>query len=201
MQTTILLRFVLAVILLAPTCALLRSLEEKEIDVIPNPHDDANQEEVMTSCSASLQSLMQPHYLITKPIMTTQVDTFQEITYAKVLSVSVPIYRMKQPRRLSSAEYGFSLVLVRDLATHVNVHETPVKREQALDSWFVGYMWAPIVYRCSNNSDLHVGWKFTRSGDVNNDNDGNEFFYALLVDINKRQKTGWMVAHVTMTEL
>lgn len=190
MQTTILLRFVLAVILLAPTCALLRSLEEKEIDVIPNPHDDANQE--VTSCSASLQLLMQPHYLITKP-MTTQVDTFQEITHAKVLSVSVPIYRMKQPHRLSSAEYGFSLVLVRDLATHVNVHETPVKREQALDSWFVGYMWAPIVYRCSNNSDLHIGWKFTNDS-------GNEFFYALLVDINKRQKTGWMVAHV-MTEL
>ena len=202
MKTTILLRLVLAVILLAPTCALLRSLEEKEIDVIPNPHDDANQEEVMTSCSASLQSLMQPHYLITKPIMTTQVDTFQEITYAKVLSVSVPIYRMKQPRRLSSAEYGFSLILVRDLATHANVHETHVDRERALDSWFVGYRWAPIIYGCSkNNSDnLHVGWKFTRRSDVNNDNNGNEFFYALLVDINKRQKTGWMVAHV-MTEL
>ena len=192
MKTTILLRFVLAVILLAPTCALLRSLEEKEIDVIPNPHDDANQE--VTSCSASLQLLMQPHYLITKP-MTTQVDTFQEITHAKVLSVSVPIYRMKQPHRLSSAEYGFSLVLVRDLATHVNVHETPVIREQALDSWFVGYMWAPIVYRCSNNSDLHIGWKFTSVND-----NGNEFFYALLVDIKKHQKTGWMVAHV-MTEL
>ena len=125
--------------------------------------------------------------------MTTQVDTFQEITYAKVLSVSVPIYRMKQPHRLSSAEYGFSLVLVRDLATHVNVLETPVKREQALDSWFVGYMWAPIVYRCSNNSDLHIGWKFTNDS-------GNEFFYALIIDMNKRQKTGWMVTHV-MTEL
>ena len=182
----------LSVLLLSPTCALLSSLEEKELDVITNPHDDANQE--VTSCSASLQLLMQPHYLITKP-MSTQVDTFQEITFLKVLSVPVPIYRMKQPYRLSSAEYGFSLVLVRDLPTHMNVHETPVERERALDSWFVGYMWVPIVYRCSNNSDLHIGWKFTSVND-----NGNEFFYALLVDINKRQKTGWMVAHF-MTEL
>jgi hypothetical protein len=185
----LLLRLVISVLLLAPTRALLRSLEEKEIDVVPNPHDDANQEVV--SCSASLQLLMQPHYLMTKP-MTTQVDTFQEITYAKVLSVPVPIYRMKQPSRLSSAEYGFSLVLVRDLATHMNVYETPVERERAVDSWFVGFMWTPIFYRCSNNSDLHIGWKFASDSD-----NGNEFFYALLVDINKRQKTGWMVTHMT----
>jgi hypothetical protein len=133
--------------------------------------------------------------------MTTQVDTFQEIKYAKILSVPVPIYRMKQPHRLSLAEYGFSLVLVRDLATsHANIHEMPVERERALDSWFVGYMWTPIVYVCSkNNSNLHIGWKFT-SVNENNNGGNNEFFYALIIDMNKRQKTGWMVTHI-MTEL
>ena len=133
--------------------------------------------------------------------MTTQVDTFQEIKYAKILSVPVPIYRMKQPHRLSLTEYGFSLVLVRDLATqHAKIHEMPVERDQALDSWFVGYMWTPIVYECSkNNSNLHIGWKFT-SVNENNNGGNNEFFYALIIDMNKRQKTGWLVTHI-MTEL
>jgi hypothetical protein len=195
-MTMLSLRFLLSFLLLAQTRAFLPSLEEKEIEVIPNPHV-VDQE---MTCSASLQYLLQPHFLLTKPKMT-QEDTFQEITFAKVLTVPVPIYRMKQPHRLSAKELGFSLVLVRDLATQVNVYETPVEPERALDSWFVGFMWTPIVYKCSN-SVLHIGWKFTS---VN----GNErdSFYALLVNINERQKTnmiqigslqapGWMAALV-----
>jgi transposase InsO family protein len=76
----------------------------------------------------------------------------------------------------------------------------PVERERALDSWFMGYMWTPIFYGCSkNNSNLHIGWKFT-SVNENNNGGNNEFFYALIIDINKGQKTGWMVTHI-MTEL
>jgi hypothetical protein len=195
-MTMLSLRFLLSFILLAQTSAFLPSLEEKEIEVIPNPHVV---DEQMT-CSSSLQYLLQPHYLLIKP-KVTQEDTFQEITFAKVLTVPVPIYRMKQPPRLSAMELGFSLVLVRDLSTHVNVYETPVERERALDSWFVGYMWTPIVYKCSDNV-LHIGWKFTSV----NGNEGDSF-YALLVNINERQKTnmiqvgsfqapGWMAALV-----
>ena len=184
-------------VLFLQSSAFLPSLEEKEIEVISNPHD-RDQE---TSCSASLQLLLQPHLLLLKPKIP-QPDTFQDITFAKVLTVPVPVYRMKQSYRISVDELEFSIVLVRDLATHVNIYETPVDPNRARDSWFVGTMWTPIVYKCSN-SIQHVGWKFTSV----NGTDNNDLFYALVVNINKRetnnviqigtlQAPGWMAALV-----
>lgn len=194
-MTMLSLRFFVTFLLLLQASAFLPSLEKNEIEVIPNPH--VTQQDM--ACITALQHLLQPYLLLTKSPIITHDDTFQDITFAKVLTYPVPIYHMKQPYRLSTNELDFSMVLVRDLATHVNVHETPVDPEKARDSWFVGTMWTPIVYKCAS-SVQHVGWKFTN---VNGD-DSNSF-YALLVNVNKRktdsmiqigslQAPGWMAA-------
>ena len=191
------LRSLLSFVLVLQSSAFLSSLEEKEIEVISNPHVRDHQE---TSCGASLQLLLQPHLLLLKPKIPQQ-DTFQDITFAKVLTVPVPVYRMKQSYRISVDELEFSIVLVRDLATHVNIYETPVDSDRARDSWFVGTMWTPIVYKCPH-SVQHVGWKFTSVNGAESDS-----FYALVVHITKResnnliqigtlQAPGWMAALV-----
>lgn len=189
------LRFLL--LLLVLPCSALWSLEEKEIEVIPNPHGAA------CSASRSLEGLMEPYHLIAKPLMT-QEDTFQELIYRKVLSVPIPVYRMKQPERLSQAQLSFQLVLVKDLAKAGKelIHETPVERERAMDSWFPGYYWTPLVMGCGDDGNWqHVGWKFTAVSD----NASLAQFYALMVHIDEEDETvqgiriggfrapGWMI--------
>jgi hypothetical protein len=188
-------------LLLIPLCTALWAVEERDIEVISNPHGD--------SCGMGgrrLDSLLEPYHLITQPI-ATQADTFQELLYKKVMSVPIPVYRMKQPERLSEAQLQFQLVLVRDLATagKAKIYETPVEHDRAVDSWFPGYYWTPLVMYCGGEELWqHVGWKFTS---IDGSKDLKEF-YALIVDINDDDKTkaavriggfkapGWMVAKV-----
>ena len=170
--------------------------EEKDIEVIPNPHDNKG-------CLPSLDGMLEPYHLLTKPV-ATQADTFQELSYAKVLSVPIPIYRMKQPNRISHLELEFKLALVKDLsnAAKPQVHEVTVPMEQARDSWFPGYYWSPIVMGCGGGYQ-HVGWKFTA---IDN-NKPMPFFYALMVQVDETERTqgvriggfrapGWMAAAI-----
>ena len=170
------------------------SVEEKEIEVITNPH--ARDLKDVNSCSSFLQSLLQPHLIITQPKLT-QEDTFQEIFHAKVFTVPVPIYRMKQPYRISTAELQFDLVLVRDIPNKEYIRYAPVDPIKSKDSWFPGYAWTPMVYQCGGDYK-HVGWKFEA--------DSGDYFYALLVQVDPRKKefvvieslqaTNWMIAAI-----
>ena len=157
------------------------SVEDKGIQVIENPH--GNQQE---ACAFHrLDGLLEPYHLLTKPLPTQQ-DTFRELVFRKVFSVQVPIYRMKQPERLSASQFQFQLVLVRDLAARGMdlIHETPVDSNQAVDSWFAGYYWTPIVMDCDEESH-HVGWKFTALQDSST----LPHFYALMVNIVEEEGT------------
>lgn len=135
--------------------ALLRSPNEREIEVIPNPHRLNVNEENHYVCGMAnhnnLDQFLEPYHLLTKPL-TTQSDTFQEISYAKVMDYPVPIYHMKQPERLSAAEFEFQLVLVKELSVSSkmwNIQTVSVDMDSAKDSWFPGYYWNPIVLDCS----------------------------------------------------
>jgi hypothetical protein len=190
--------------------------DDQEIEIVANPHSEDN----VCSGSALLDRLLEPYQLIIKPVMT-QADTFQELSYAKVLTVPVPVYTMKQPERLSVRQLEFQLVLVKGLAagTANLLQEVPVPMEQAVDSWFPGYYWTPIIMACGGNDNnfQHVGWKFTvidkedtTTSNSNNNNNNNTLlphFYALMVQMNRKEKTqglriggfrapGWMVETV-----
>jgi hypothetical protein len=160
------------------------SAEEKEFEVIPNPHCE-------NVCFSNLDGFLEPYYLLTNPL-PTQPETFQELSYAKVMSVPVPVYRMKQPARLSEQQLEFQMVLVRDLSTagKSNIHEVSVDFEKAKDSWFPGYYWSPLVLYCSEaNEYQHVGWKFTSLLDKQQrDADLPSHFYALMVQMDDREK-------------
>lgn len=191
-------RLFMLLLLVLPNCNALFSLEEKEIEVIPNPHGGS-------ACAARrLDGFLEPYHLITKPI-TTQPDTFQELEFRKIMSVPIPVYRMKQPARLSEAQLEFQLVLVKDLAKagRALIHESPVAKERAMDSWYPGYYWTPLVMTCTEGAWQHVGWKFTSV----NENQGLPYFYALMVNIGEDETTqgvrvggfkapGWMVTAV-----
>lgn len=127
-------RFLLLALLLINVESLFNSVEEKEIEVIPNPHDPYD---AVKSCPTRLDWLLEPYNLITKPL-TTQADTFHGLTYAKVLTVPVPVYSMKQPARISSSEFQFQLVLVNQVSTAATsfLHEIPIDLKVAKDSWF-----------------------------------------------------------------
>lgn len=156
--------------------------EAKEIEIVENPHADPQQ----TGCSrAALDSLLEPAHLIVHP-MATQQDTFQDLLYAKVLTVTVPVYRVKQPERLSPSELQFQLVLVRDLSRigESTVLEVPVDQASARDSWFLGYEWAPLVMECAEGDYHHVGWKY----DSLTNNQEMPHFYALMVEIHQRER-------------
>ena len=170
------------------------SVEEKEIEVITNPH--ARELKEVTPCSSSLQSLLQPHLITTQPKLT-QEDTLQEIFYAKVFTAPVPIYRMKQPSRISTAELQFDLVLVRDIPAKKYIRYASVDPIKSKDSWFPGYSWTPMVHQCGGDYQ-HVGWKFEA--------DSGDFFYALLVQVDSSKKefvvieslqaANWMIAAI-----
>lgn len=201
---------------------------EPDVEVITNPHDKRDfdgsgcHQPVSTTMT---QQLLEPYYLITVP-MITQPDTFQEVTEVKIMSVSVPVYRMKQPARLSSAQHSFQLILVKELGHGAAplVQEVPVDMRYAKDSWFPGFYWTPIVIPTMSSSSecndidqqqqqqwQHVGWKFTSLGggdNTNNDNSGGfTHFYALMVNVEEKeqkqgirvggfQAPGWMVARI-----
>lgn len=137
--------------------------------------------------------------------MATQPDTFQELDFRKVLTVPISVYRMKQPACLSEAQLEFQLVFVKDLAKagKASIHEAPVEKERAMDSWFSGYYWTPLVMTCTAGAWQHVGWKFTAL----NEGEGLQQFYALMVSIDEEEKTegvqiggfkapGWMVTAI-----
>jgi hypothetical protein len=159
--------------------------------------------------------LFTPDHLITKPV-TTQADTFQGLSYAKVLTVPVPVYSMKQPARISAGELQFQLVLVNQVSTASAsfLHEIPVDPNDAKDSWFPGYAWAPLVMTCGGGGGdssetapgyQHVGWKFTALTSES----AMPSFYALMVQFDKKNEIaegvrlggfkapGWMVTGIT----
>jgi hypothetical protein len=166
--------------------------QEKEFEVIPNPHSsDKNN----VCFSNNLDGFLEPYYLLTKPL-PTQPDTFQDLSYAKVMTVPVPLYRMKQPARVSHNELEFQLVLVRELSStgKSNIHAVTVELELAKDSWFPGYYWSPLVMACPETNDLqHVGWKFTALVEDSQNNDL-PHFYALMVRIDDREKKGVQIS-------
>lgn len=158
------------------------SLEEKEIEVTTNPYAGEN-----AVCS-SVQNLLSPHLLMVE-VLPTQPDTFLNVRHAKVFTQPVPVYKMQQPARLNPGQFQFDMVLVRELASHTNVYEIPVADPQkALDSWFPGFSWTPIVHHCGDTRSgddgggdyQHVGWKFASTN--------GETFYALLVQVDERRK-------------
>jgi hypothetical protein len=111
------------------------TVEEKEIDVISNPHDHS---ESVKSCPATpLIGCWNPH---SSRSLSLQADTFHGLSYAKVLTVPVPVYSMKQPARISASELQFQLVLVNQVSTAATsfLQEIPVDPEAAKDSWFPG---------------------------------------------------------------
>jgi hypothetical protein len=185
--------------LLLPFSSALWSVEEQEVEVIPNPHDAACK-------SRRLDGFLEPAHLIIKPL-PTQKDTFQELVYLKVLTVPVPVYRMKQPERLSSSQFQFQLILVKDLAKpgKALIHESPVEPERAMDSWFLGYYWTPLLTSCGDKSWQHVGWKFTALRP--DQSESLTEFFALMVQIDEQKSVegiriggfkapGWMVAAI-----
>lgn len=156
---------------------------DNEIEVIPNPYGHSKS----SACaSIALQELLQPNQLIITP-MQAQPDTLQEVTYLKVFTVPIPIYSMKQPIRISEAELKFHLVLVKSILPSAEnlIHEHPVPMVKAMDSWFPGYYWTPIMMSCGKGDSFeHVGWKFTSV-------DGNAetpHFYALMVQTENKEK-------------
>lgn len=169
--------------------SLLTKPEEKDFQVVPNPHQD-------DVCFSNLDGFLEPYHLILTP-MTTQPDTFQQVVYATIMSVPVPVYRMKQPARLSAAELEFSLILVKDLSstgqTNIRVIEMDDLEIQK-DSWFPGYYWNPIALHCpeeTNNQFQHVGWKFTALDPNNTDNTNNlPHFYALMIKMKNNKHKG-----------
>lgn len=174
--------FLLLCALLVPTSTCFfqtLSLEEQEIEVTTNPY--CSNAETKEASACSVQHLLSPHLLITHTY-PTQHDTFMNIRHPKIFTQPVPVYTMKQPARLNPGQLQFDLVLVRDLASHENIYEIPINVEKAMDSWFPGYSWTPIVFLCGNGSQQHVGWKFT-----SNNHDGS-YFYALLVTVDERRQ-------------
>ena len=195
------------VLLASAVDALLASTEEQEFEVIPNPYQEHNNDEDV--CFSNLDNFLEPYHLLTKPLQT-QPDTFQELSYAKVLTVPVPIYRMKQPARLSPRQLEFQLVLVRDLSSTgkaSNIQAVTVDPAASHDSWFPGYYWSPLALYCPESNDYqHVGWKFTALDDAAE----LPHFYALMIQMDDRSKEGvqiriggfkapgWIAARVTL---
>jgi hypothetical protein len=206
--------------------SLFHATEEKEIEVIPNPYDSSKAAESCTTTGTSLDGLLEPYQLLTKPIQT-QADTFQSLDYVTVLTVPVPVYTMKQPARLSAGQLEFQLVLVQQIASSAameSLHEVPVDPAAAKDSWFPGYTWAPLVMTCNSNSNSdnndtdidtdtgyqHVGWKFTATAEdsASTSSSSLPFFYALMVHVEKKESVtqavrlggfkapGWMVTGI-----
>mmetsp|Transcript_2011 Transcript_2011/g.4393 ORF Transcript_2011/g.4393 Transcript_2011/m.4393 type:complete len:233 (+) Transcript_2011:88-786(+) len=171
---------------------LLSSTEESEVRVVPNPHSSCPHDEATSEahpgCGAPASScetsfLLSPHQII-RTRMATQSDTLVEVTSKRVLSASVPVYRFRQPARLSPLELPFRLILVRDIdaAPKGSLHHIPVHPSAAADSWFPGYAWSPVVYSgCGEGGPVHVGWRFANSS--------GEFFYALIVDAKDEERT------------
>lgn len=215
---------------------LVSTAEDQDIEVIANPHQQANDNGGGTCFAGStragtgmmLDKLLEPYQLIVTP-MITQPDSLQEMSYAKILTVPVPVYKMKQPTRISAAELEFQMVLVKGLGGGApasrRIQEVPYPMEQAMDSWFLGYYWTPLVMSCDGGDDdddgehwQHVGWKFTAvpqnlvADDPNNDNNKKKkgklpHFYALMVQMDETKSRedvrvggfkapGWMVGAV-----
>mmetsp|Transcript_125052 Transcript_125052/g.186781 ORF Transcript_125052/g.186781 Transcript_125052/m.186781 type:complete len:202 (-) Transcript_125052:184-789(-) len=171
----------IALACLPGVAGLLQSADEKEFEIIANPHDDR-------SCVPNLDSFLEPYFLLTKPL-ATQEDTFQELSYTKIMGVPIPTYRMKQPKRLSDAELQYQLVLVKDLSAYgkSQIKTASVEMERAKDSWFPGYYWNPLFMYCPQANELqHVGWKFMALDSKN----PLPFFYALMAKIEERRKGG-----------
>mmetsp|Transcript_15055 Transcript_15055/g.43737 ORF Transcript_15055/g.43737 Transcript_15055/m.43737 type:complete len:230 (-) Transcript_15055:186-875(-) len=170
----------------------LLSVEESEVEVIPNPHTRSYKAEKSLSheyeptpppkqCSSprcAPKLLLSPHRII-RQVLPTQTDTLIGIERKKVLSVPVPVYQFRQPARLSIAQLPFKLILVADIDVKAGLAEIPTDPIRASDSWFPGYHWVPVL--CSSCEEyVHVGWKFSSPS-------GGDFFYALIVEASERR--------------
>jgi hypothetical protein len=84
----------------------------------------------------------------------------------------LPIYRFRQPARLSSLELPFAVLPVRSVHPH-NLAVLEVAEREARDSWFPGYAWSILLCKVCEGY-THLGWKFTPIA-------GGEPFYGLIV--------------------
>jgi hypothetical protein len=68
------------------------------------------------------------------------------------------------------------MVLMQNVVMDGSVETLPVDAKQAVDSWFPGYYWSPLI--CTKcDTPLHLGWKFTPVSA-----DAQVSFFALIVD-------------------
>jgi hypothetical protein len=134
-----------------------------------------------TSGGINVDILLDPTYLISERLVT-QDDTLIDVSSVTILGRSIPVYHFQQPARISTHQYTFQLVLVRELSAvgRSSIQVVPVNDvKTSQDSWFPGYSWNPLVMTMieisttTNGLDpdndanqglvmqRHVGWKFT----------------------------------------
>jgi len=178
---------------------------------------DSTNQQCPDPCVSNLhlfKYVLQYNNLITK-VQKTQQDTLKSISYVSVESIvsslgslpneneeseqqtdtrtnmKVPIYHFQQPKRISSHELPFQLMLVRDLASVVPHYITQVPMKHAQDSWFLNCYWSiVIICDCQTGMFKHIGWKFTSL--LNDDDDSHQedgvkklsHFYAIIVQTN-----------------
>ena len=188
-----------------------RQPEVHAVEITANPHQQelrrnttsTTNSQCLIPCLDNFQDLLNPDHLI-KDIPETQPDTLAGIENASIpvlvegmlATESVPVYQFRQPKRISSAQLPFQLVLVEEMPVS-HVIQPAASQKVSRDSWFLNYAWSiVIVCDCSTQSYQHVGWKFTRnrSDAVSNSNvdseknqneivssEGLSSFYALIV--------------------
>lgn len=145
---------------------MVESLQLEAVIPISNPH-------IPKSGVCSAQTI-DPTQIIAAP-MATQTDTFLGLHTVKIMGIPVPLYRFKQPSRLSELELPFKLLLLRHVPMD-SLTLLQVPRLLAEDSWFPGYRWSVAVCEsCGGKGDsIHIGWQFTH---IN----GGDTFFALIV--------------------
>eukprot|EP00538_Stauroneis_constricta_P000080 CAMPEP_0119545466 /NCGR_PEP_ID=MMETSP1352-20130426/215_1 /TAXON_ID=265584 /ORGANISM="Stauroneis constricta, Strain CCMP1120" /LENGTH=230 /DNA_ID=CAMNT_0007590013 /DNA_START=501 /DNA_END=1193 /DNA_ORIENTATION=+ len=185
----------------------LADAREVEIKVTGDLHTESNPNKSRGSCNASescvsnLQELFDPEMAMTQ-IKSTQHDTIDGIVHADLGDHRIPLYRFRQPQRISEEQLPFQLALVNTIRQPHRISHAASHRI-ARDSWFPGYYWSmTLICHCKNHTYHQVGWKFT-SNEVGDD----DSFYALIVaapDSSKRTPTafnilsqqapGWMLS-------
>ena len=188
-----------------------RQPEVHVVEITANPHQQelrrnttsTTNSKCLIPCLDNFQDLLNLDHLI-KDILETQPDTLAGIENASIPVMvegmlareSVPVYQFRQPKRISSAQLPFQLVLVEEMPVS-HVIQPAASQKVSRDSWFLNYAWSiVIVCDCSTQSYQHVGWEFTRnrSDAVSNSNvdseknqneivssEGLSSFYALIV--------------------
>ena len=171
---------------------------ETVVTVTGNPHAgqcDASVSATATSSSSQhggggialgFSHLITPVSLV-RTALATQTDTLFAFTTPRLLGAPTPVYAFRQsPRLPGSRELPFKILNVWTLlaGAEEELYELPAPtRDQALDSWFVGYAWSVVIARDAASGELvHLGWHFRAV-------DGTSApFYSLIVDLAETER-------------